>query len=178
MDEFLENLCEGIRTMPEENWVLLLAEYYELKEELPDPTILLSRDVTKLYSHLNLLEKVILRLRVGHNEHLLQAIKILGYPLKPSEKPEAYQAQLDAIVNRSKTKYIQLQQYIKQLDDAIKKIPSVAHKPKREYFEGLLIAFEEMQKVAYTLETMTVIKFTQLERKYWKFVDAHRRTHK
>jgi hypothetical protein len=177
MDEFLRNLCDGEQTMDAENWTVLLAEYYELKEELPDQTILLARDITRLHSHLNLLDKTITALRTRISTDLLAALKGLGYQFR-ALPTEGYHDRLDAIVNKSKTKYMQLQQYIVQLDVAIKRLPKDQVRPKREYFEGLLIAIEEMQKVAYSMDTIMILKFTQLEKKYWRYVDAHRRINK
>lgn len=171
MDEFLCQLCEGEQIMPEENWTLVLAEFYELRGILPHPTLILSRDITKLRSHLSLLYTVVEEMRYRYSDMLAGALKNLGYSYK--KNAETHHDQLDLIVNRSKTKYIQLQQLVKQLDEQLKKLPAAEQKPKREYFESLLGAIEEMQRVAYSMETMMVIKFTQLEKKYWAMVAAH-----
>lgn len=175
MEEFLENLCESRRTMSEENWALVLVEYYEIKGTATDITVMLSRDVMRLHSHLYLLELTINELRYRYSDDLAHALKILGYSFRYTEN---YHDQLDRIIDRSKTKYIQLQQVIDRLNAEIKKIPETNQKPKREYFDGLLCAIEEMQGVSYSFDTMMVMKFATLEKKYWYQVNANRKPNK
>lgn len=178
MDKFLDCLCdENLNSLGNaplkvlsEAWVLILYEFYELKGERIDGTELMRRDIMRLQDHLFLLDISVTQLRKNYSESIAASVRKLGYNFNPVEKnPEAYENLLHIIVNQSKTKYIQIQQLIKQLSDAMASMKDV--KPKREHFEGMLIAFEEMQKVSYSMEQITVSKFIQLEKKYWRMIE-------
>lgn len=178
MSNFLDCLCDdnlyslGDAPLPvlQETWVLLLYEYYELKGERIDGSELLRRDILRLQDHLFLLDQSIEFLKKRYSESIATSIRKLGYEFNPTNKePESYQHLLQIIVNQSKTKYILVQQLLKQLNDLIQ--ATVQKKPKREHFEGMLIAFEEMQKVSYSIELIMVIKFIQLEKKYWRMIE-------
>lgn len=178
MDKFLDCLCDdNLYSLGDaplkvlyETWVLILFEFYELKGERIDGTELMRRDILRLQDHLYLLDLCVEILKERYSESIAQSVRKLGYSFSPIDKtPEGYKHLLHIIVNQSKTKYIQIQQLVKQLSDAMASIIEV--KPKRENYEGMLIAFEEMQKVSYSMELVTVSKFIQLEKKYWRMIE-------
>jgi hypothetical protein len=153
-----------------EAWVIILAEYYELRGDTGEGMEVwqLSRDVMRMQNHLFLLDQCIEFLKGQWSDSIAGSVNKLGYPFKPASK-ENYFIELDAVVNKSKTKYIQLQQNIKLLQDKISKVGD--KKPTREYYDNLLIHIEEMQKVTYSMDTVTVQKFVSLEKKYWHQVE-------
>lgn len=163
-------------------WVLILSEYYELRGDTID-TIeqwSLSRDIQRLQSHLTLLDACIQFLAKRYSDSIAESIRRLGYSFRPSSfNPEGYTGLLDQIVNKSKLKYIQLKQLIVQLEKQM--ADAGKEKPKREYFEKMVIEIEEMQRTNYDLDELTVSKYLQLEKKYWQKVEllkkAHVRTH-
>jgi len=180
MDKFVTCLCENdlsvLGQAPEkllnETWLLIIEEYHELKGESIEgmESFSLSRDIKRWNNHLFLLEQCIRFLTLEYNEVIAKAINDLGYSFNPEIKiPVSYLDDLNTIANRSKTKYILLQQLIKKLEDVNAKRGD--WKPKREWFEGMLIAIEEMQGVTYNLESMSVLKFVSLEKKYWKQIE-------
>lgn len=153
-----------------EAWIVILAEYYELKGDATEGMEVwqLSRDVMRLRNHLFLLDQCVEFLKVKWSDSIAESVNKLGYPFKPGGK-EDYAKELNQVVNKAKTKYIHLQQLIKQLEEQVKKMGD--RKPSRDYFENMLIHIEEMQKVSYALETLTVQKFVLLEKKYWNQVE-------
>lgn len=183
MDRFVTCLCEGDLTAlvidgiahPVEltnAWATILSQYYELRgdnlEEVEHWK--LTRDVLRLNNHLFLLENIINVIKDKWSDNLADSIRKLGYQFNPASKaPGQYNTELNKVINRSKTKYIQLQQLQKALELQLAGLGNA--KPKREYFENLLIQIEEMQKVSYTLDGITVQKFILLEKKYWHQVE-------
>lgn len=169
-DDNLNSLGDAPLEILQEAWLLILFEYYELKGERIDGSELLRRDILRLNDHLFLLDHCVEYLKVRYSESIADSIRKLGYVFNPVIKePEGYLYLLQTIVNQSKTKYIQVQQLLKQLDELMK--AAIDKKPKREHFEGMLIAFEEMQKVSYSIDQICVTKFIQLEKKYWRMVE-------
>ena len=183
MDRFIDCLCnDNIQALSingnqdekklNEAWLTIMNEYYELRGD--DINLVeqwqLSRDVTRLNNHLFLLEVAIDFLKDKWSDSLSNSIRRLGYVFNPSSKiPGEYNEDLNKVINRSKTKYIQLQQLSKALQLQIDGLGD--KKPKRDYFDNLLIQIEEMQKVSYTLEVLTVQKFILLEKKYWHQIE-------
>lgn len=177
MTVFIKCICEEDYTAlvitgkasPEqllEAWVLLLSEYQELKGDTIEgiEQVRLSRDIWKLRSHLQLLDLCTSFLAQQYSESIAESLRQLGYSFKPVDKePKKYINQLNAIINKSKLKYIQLQQMVKQLADELKK--AQPKPPTREQFEETLIHIEEMQKTSYDLDRITVSKFVMLEKK-------------
>lgn len=149
-----------------EAWVLLLSEYQELKGDTIESIeqVRLSRDIWKLRSHLQLLDICTTFLAGQYSESIAESLRQLGYSFKPASKePTSYINQLNAIINKSKLKYIQLQQMVKQLAEELKK--AQPKPPTREQFEETLIHIEEMQKTSYDLDRITVSKYVMLEKK-------------
>jgi hypothetical protein len=181
MENFLQCLCEenyhsliieGDATdrQLQEAWIIILAEYYELRGDTFEGTETwqLSRDVMRLQNHLFLLEQCVEFLKVRWSDSIAESVKKLGYTFQPASK-ENYAEDLNRVVNKSKTKYIHLQQLIKQLAQHVEKIGD--KKPTRDYFDNMLIHIEEMQKVTYRMDGISVQKFVLLEKKYWHQVD-------
>lgn len=165
-----------------EAWMLVLAEYYELRGDTIDTVDEwhLSRDILRLQSHLHLLDTCVQFLAKRYSEGIAESVRRLGYSFRPTSfEPLDYLGLLNQVVNKSRLKYIQLQQYIKQLE--AKMAEAGKEKPKREYFEKMLIEIEEMQRANYDLDELTVSKYVLLEKKYWQKVEqikkAHVRTH-
>ena len=154
----------------QEAWIIILAEYYELRGDTSEGMEVwqLSRDVMRLQNHLFLLEQCVEFLKVKWSDSIADSVNKLGYPFKPASK-EDYLNELNAVVNKAKTKYIQLQQHIKQLEEQVKKLGN--KKPTRDYFDNMLIHIEEMQKVTYSMDSIPVQKFVLLEKKYWQQVE-------
>ncbi len=183
MDNFLRCLCDQDFTALiidgeageqelKEMWLILLSEYYELKGD--DPTSSghwkTSRDILRLQNHLFLLGICIDFLDNRYSDSFADSVRKLGYVFSPEIKePDAYRSILNGIVNLSKTKFIQVQQLIKQLEKELEKVGN--QKPSRQYFEGMLVAIEEMQRTPYNMEDMTVYKYIMLEKKYWHQVE-------
>jgi hypothetical protein len=155
-----------------EAWMLILAEYYELRGDTIDTVDqwTLSRDILRLQNHLQLLDKCVQFLSKGYSESIAESVRRLGYQFKPvSYEPDNYIELLEQIVNKSKTKYIQLKQFIKQLEK--KMLEGGKEKPKRDYFENMIIHIEEMQGATYNLDELSVSKYVLLEKKYWQKVE-------
>jgi hypothetical protein len=181
MENFIQCLCdENYRALVieggatdrqlQEAWVVILAEYYELRGDTAEGMEVwqLSRDVMRLQNHLFLLEQCVEFLKVKWSDSIADSVNKLGYLFRPASK-EDYTEDLNRVVNKSKTKYIQLQQFIKQLEQQVKKIGD--KKPTRDYFDNMLINIEEMQKVSYSMDVLPVQKFVLLEKKYWKQIE-------
>lgn len=153
-------------------WIQILTEYSELRgDNVADVEHwTLTKDVLRLSNHLFILERCINVLKDRWSESLAGSVRRLGYQFNPkSNIPGQYNEDLNKVINRSKTKYIQLQQLEKALHLQMAVVSD--RKPKREYFENLLIQIEEMQKVSYTLDGITVQKFVLLEKKYWHQIE-------
>lgn len=179
MEVFIQCLCDeelgllviegkASREQLQNAWIMILAEYYELKGEMDDEQWRLSRDVTRLQNHLMLLGRCVEFLKTRWSDSIAKSINDLGYSFRPPSK-EDYWDELNRVVQKSKTKYVHLQQMIKELEIQVKKVEG--KKPTRDYFDNMLIHIEEMQKVSYSLDTLTVQKFVLLEKKYWHQVE-------
>lgn len=181
MENFIQCLCEedyaylvieGEATDRElhEAWVLILAEYYELRGDTSEGMEVwqLSRDIMRIQNHLFLLEQCVEFLKEKWSDSIAESVNKLGYPFKPASK-EDYTEELNRVVNKAKTKYIQLRQNIKLLEEKVSKLGD--KKPTRDYFDNMLIHIEEMQKVSYSMDTLPVQKFVLLEKKYWNQVE-------
>ena len=159
-------------------WLLILSEYYELRGDGIDGNEQwsLSRDIQKLNNHLNILDVCVKFLLEGYSESIADSVRKLGYSFRPTEfEPVDYIDQLNAVVNKSKTKYIQLKQLIKQLEGKMEE--GGQEKPKRESFERNLLYFEEMQGASYNMDDLTVSKYIQLEKKYNQKVEQLKQLH-
>lgn len=155
-----------------EAWVLLLSEYQELKGDTIETVeqVRLSRDIRKFRSHLQILDCCVSFLAERYSESIANSLRQLGYIFKPvSTNPQEYISQLNVIINKSKLKYVQLQQMVKQLAEELKK--AQPKPPAREQFEETLIHIEEMQKTSYDLDRLTVYKYVMLERKLQRQIE-------
>jgi cell fate (sporulation/competence/biofilm development) regulator YlbF (YheA/YmcA/DUF963 family) len=159
-------------------WLLVLSEYYELRGDGIDSNEQwsLSRDIQKLNNHLNILDVCVKFLLEHYSESIADSVRKLGYSFRPTAfEPVDYIEQLNEVVNKSKTKYIQLKQFIKQLE---KKMQESGHeKPKRESFEKALLYFEEMQGASYNIDELTVSKYILLEKKYNQKIEQLKMLH-
>lgn len=177
MPAFLDALCDdnlssliidGKATKDQltQAWVLILSEYYELRGEGIDGNEQwsLSRDIQKLNNHLHILDICVQFLLEKYSESIADSVRRLGYSFRPAQlEPVDYINELNAVVQKSKLRYTQLQQLIKQLESKMEDAGN--EKPKREIFEKNLLHFEEMQGVAYAMEELTVSKYLMLENK-------------
>jgi hypothetical protein len=179
MDKFLRCLCDeeytalgtGTPAQLEEAWLDILTQYYEAKGESirAIEQLNLSCQVLRLQQHLRLLQICIDVLSTRYSESIADSLNKLGYVFKPaSKKPEDYRNILQVIANKSKTKYIQLKQLTVELQKKQKEISELSLTPTREAYEERLLNIEEMQKVSYSMELITVAKFITLEKKYIK----------
>lgn len=189
MPSFLDALCddnlnsliiEGKATKDQltQAWILILSEYYELRGDGMDTSeqCLLSRDIQKLNNHLYLLDICMQYLLEKYSESIAESVRRLGYSFNPSSlNPDDYIELLNAVVQKSKTKYIQLLQLIKQLEKQME--GAGQEKPKRERFERDLLYFEEMQGASYNMDELTVSKYVMLEKKYNQKVEQLKRMH-
>lgn len=189
MSSFLDALCddnlnsliiEG-KASPDvltQAWLLILSEYYELRGDGIDSNeqCSLSRDIQKLNNHLYILDICVQFLLERYSESIADSVRKLGYSFRPTSiEPVDYIEQLNAVVQKSKTKYIQLQQLIKQLEQ--KMMDAGNEKPKRETFEKALLYFEEMQGATYNIDELTVSKYIMLEKKYNQKVEQLKMLH-
>lgn len=161
-----------------EAWVLILSEYYELKGEGVDGNeqASLSRDIQKLNNHLFLLDVCVQFLLDRYSESIADSIRKLGYSFRPASiEPAEYIVQLNEVVQKSKTKYLQLKQLIKQLES--KMAEGGKEKPRRETFERNLLYFEEMQGASYNMDELTVSKYVMLEKKYDQKIEQLKMMH-
>jgi hypothetical protein len=159
-------------------WLLILAEYYELKGDGIDVNEqwALSRDIQKLNNHLFLLDTCVKYLLERYSASIAESVRNLGYSFRPTSfEPGDYIVELNAVVQKSKLKYVQLQQAIKQLEKLMK--DGGHEKPKREYYEQSLLHFEEMQHAAYNMDELTVSKYVMLENKYNKKIEQLKMMH-
>lgn len=178
MPAFLDALCDdnlnsliidGKATKDQltQAWLLILSEYYELRGDGVDGNEqwTLSRDIQKLNNHLSILDICVKFLLEQYSASIADSVRKLGYSFRPTSfNPVDYIDQLNAVVQKSKTKYIQLQQLIKQLEAKMQE--SGQEKPKRDDFERSVIYFEEMQGATYNMDDLTVSKYLMLEKKY------------
>lgn len=180
MDRFLRCLCKKdykaliICGEPAEDelltaWLSIITEYNELKDidisESKHWTA--SRELIRLHNHLYLLQQCIDFLIVKYSPSIAQSFRRLGYRLKVSSEnpdPSEYMEQLFIAAEKAKTKYIEIQQYNKQLKDFVKENEDKV--PQYETFEKSITFIEEMQHTVYDMSTLTVSKFVQLENKY------------
>lgn len=189
MPAFLDALCddnlnsliiEGKATKDQltQAWLLILADYYELKGDGIDGNEQwsLSRDIQKLNNHLNILDICVQFLLERYSASIADSVRKLGYSFRPTAfEPIDYIIELNAVVQKSKTKYIQLQQLIKQLEQKMEDAGN--EKPRRDIFEKNLLYFEEMQGATYNMDELTVSKYLQLENKYNQKVEQLTRLH-
>lgn len=159
-------------------WLLILAEYYELRGDGVDGNEqwALSRDIQKLNNHLHILDICVQFLLERYSASVADSVRRLGYSFRPASlDPVDYIAELNAVVQKSKTKFIQLQQLIKQLEAKMQEAGN--EKPKRDSFEQAIIYFEEMQGATYNIDEVTVSKYIMLEKKYNQKVEQLKRMH-
>lgn len=189
MPAFLDALCddnlnslliEGKASKDQltQAWLLILSEYYELRGDGIDGNEqwALSRDIQKLNNHLHILDICVQFLLERYSPSISDSVRKLGYSFRPTSfEPVDYIIELNAVVQKSKTKYIQLQQLIKQLEKKME--DSGNEKPKRNIFERNLLYFEEMQGATYNMDELTVSKYLQLENKYNQKVEQLTRMH-
>lgn len=189
MPAFLDALCddnlnsliiEGNATKDQLShaWVLILAEFYELRGDGIDGNEQwsLSRDIQKLNNHLYLLDICVQYLLERYSDSIADSVRKLGYSFRPTSfEPVDYIAQLNAVVQKSKLRFTQLQQLIKQLEQKMSE--TGAEKPKRESFEQAVIYFEEMQGATYNIDELTVSKYIMLEKKYNQKVEQLKMLH-
>lgn len=184
MDRFVECLCfdnyeallmDGGKAPKEvllSTWLSILTEYHELKgNDLQDNEVwILQREIIRATHHLSLLQQCVDILWNEYRESIANSVRDLGYSFYPKSKmPNLYREDLVVVANEAKTKYIELEQYSERLK---KLLPPTDEKLQPEVFEEMLTAFESVQKVSYSLNTITVTKFVMLERKYKSMVNA------
>lgn len=167
-------IIDGSATPEElqEAWILLLSEYQELKGDTIESMeqVRLTRDIWQTRNHLQLVDYCTNFLAHTYSESIAGSLRKLGYSFAPVEKePAKYMHLLNLVINKTKQKYIILQQMIKQLDEVLKKV--IIEKPKRESFETTLLSIEEMQGVTYDFERLTVYKYVMLEKKLIKQIE-------
>lgn len=184
MDNFITCLCdEDLKaliidgTAPDtelhEAWLLILSEYYELKGDTIEGVEQwrISCEIIKLQNHLFLLQQCIDFLQDRYSESVADSLRKLGYSFNPVIKePSGYQNLLNIISGKCKSKFVRLQQLVKELEYHVSKLTNV--KPTRMQFEQAIIAIEEVQKTTYNLDNLTVSKYVQLEKKFWTHIDA------
>jgi hypothetical protein len=189
MSRFLDALCDdnlnsliidgkANKDQLSQAWVLILAEYYELRDDGLDVNeqCLLSRDIQKLNNHLRLLDLCVQFLLEKYSASIAESVRRLGYSFRPTAfEPVDYIGQLNAVVQKSKLRYTQLQQLIKQLESKMQE--GGQEKPKRETFERNLLYFEEMQGASYNMDELTVSKYVMLEKKYDQKIEQLKMLH-
>lgn len=184
MDRFLRCLCEKdfkaliISGTPTDEqlttaWVIIITEYNELKnvDISESKQWSSSKELIRLHNHLFLLQQCLDFLTYRYSESIAQSFRRLGYRLKvksANPTPDEYMDQLFIAAEKAKTKYIEIQQYKKQLEDYIEANPQAV--PQHSIFERSITMIEEMQHTVYDLSTLTVSKFIQLENKYTEMV--------
>jgi hypothetical protein len=180
-DENLQSLifdCTASQEQLSEAWLLILSEYYELKGDgiEANEQCALSRDINKLNNHLFILDLCVKFLLERYSESIADSVRQLGYSFRPaSTNPVEYVGLLNTIVQKSKLKYTQLQQLLKQLEAKMQ--DSGQEKPKRDDFERSVIYFEEMQGATYNIDELTVSKYLMLEKKYNQKVEQLKTLH-
>jgi hypothetical protein len=184
MDRFLRCLCEKdfkaliISGNPTGDqlttaWVIIITEYNELKnvDISESKQWSSSKELIRLHNHLFLLQQCMDFLVYRYSESIAKSFRRLGYRLKvksATPTPNEYMDQLFTAAEKAKTKYIEIQQYKKQLEDYIEANPETV--PQHSLFERSITMIEEMQHTVYDLSTLTVSKFIQLENKYTEMV--------
>jgi hypothetical protein len=184
MDRFLKCLCRQdysaliISGKPTEEellsaWYMIISEYTALKniDITENRQWAISRELIRLHSHLQILQLCINFLTVRYSDAVAHSLRRLGYRFKPtSTNPKEYIHLLHEVAEISKTKYIQIQQYNKELKKIVdeKKIET----PTEKSFDNMLIAIEEMQHVAYSFDTLTVSKFVALDLRYREHINT------
>jgi DNA repair ATPase RecN len=147
-------------------WYLIISEYNELKKiDISESKYWsITQELTRLHNHLFLLQQCIDYLSFEYSEEVAKSLRSLGYRFKcPSKDPADYIGELYKVAEKAKTKYVQIQQYNKQLKDFLATQEGI--EPDYATFETRLIAIEEMQHTVYDLETLSVSKFIALENK-------------
>jgi hypothetical protein len=165
IDQRYEALGQAPPEVLEETWITILSEYQQLRGDTIEGInqLRLLKLINRTKHHLYLFELCIGRLEKEYSEEVVKCLKKLGYSFNPANKdPLHYRTELQSCVLRSKTHYIQLEGWLKDLDEAVKQVK----KPTREYYENVLLDLEEMQKVRYTFEEITVYKFVLMEKKF------------
>lgn len=180
MDKFLRCLCEKDYTAltisgePTEEqlttaWLYIITEYNELKDidisESKHWTA--SRELIRLHNHLYLLQQCIDFLSYRYSPDIAKSFRRLGYRLKVNSEnpdPSEYIDQLFIAAEKAKTKYIEIQQYDKQLKQIVAETEKQI--PQYDAFEKSITLIEEMQHTVYDMSALTVSKFIQLENKY------------
>jgi hypothetical protein len=155
-----------------EKWSEILSEYYEIKGETVDHVDLLRirKEMRRVRNHLILVDTCVQFLANQYSDSIARSLRKLGYFFNPVVKePDAYLEELVGVVNHSKTKYIQLQQLIKEYEAEEEK--EKGKKVSRADFETSLSNIEEMQHTSYDLDKMSVLKFVTLERKLMKKIE-------
>lgn len=184
MDRFLTCLCDEDLTAliqqgtadPEElhhTWIIILSDYHELREEYDNGTKEwhLTRDIRKIRHHLLILQYCIDFLCKQWSPEVAKVIRGLGYPFKPKDiEPEKYLHLLAIVVEKAKTKYVQLQQLMVELEAMMDKRKD--GKPTRVAFEEQLIQIGIQNKVDYSMNTVTVQKYVLLEKNFIKQIEA------
>src|ERR1044072_1332294 len=184
VDRFLACLCKKdyrklvISGEPTEEqlttaWLTIVTEYNELKniDISESKNWAASKELVRLHNHLYLLQQCIDFLTHRYSHSIASSFRRLGYRLKitsDNPQPADYMEQLFIAAETAKTKYIEIQQYNKQLKDFVKENEEAI--PRYEVFEKTLTLIEEMQHTVYDFSTLTVSKFVQLENKYREMV--------
>lgn len=167
MEAWIACMCEDDYSSIDNDmalWIDLVGQYQELRGDTIEAIeqLRLTKQVRLLHYHLYIFGLCVKQLNVAYSESIADTLNKLGYSFNPVVKePDQYRNLLEMCINKSKTKYILLQQAVKQLEAAK---PS-DKKPKREYYEDTLLTMEQYQKVSYNLETLTVYKFCLLEKR-------------
>lgn len=167
MPQWMECMCDADYGSIKNDmvlWMELVSEYQELRGDSIEAieVLRLSKEIHRLYHHLYLFQVCVEELGKRYSESLAQSLRDLGYPFNPVIKePSEYINLLENCINRSKTKYVQLQQVIKQLEVA----KPTGKPPSREYYEETLLNVEQYQKVSYNMDNITVYKFCLLEKR-------------
>lgn len=182
LDRFLDCLCDGnlesllisgkvSQAMLNATWLSLLNEYYELKGDArSNEHLMLSRDINRLRHHLSTLQRCLSFLTERYSVVVAECVTQLGYPFDPVNKdPLEYIDELNSIAARSRNKYIQLQQLMKEAEAKTDGLTDA--RPSREYFESVLSEVESMQHVSYDPTKLMTSRYVLLEKKYWKAVD-------
>jgi hypothetical protein len=159
-------------------WLLILSEYYELRGDGIDSNEqwALSRDIQKLNNHLSVLDICVQFLMERYSDSISESVRRLGYSFSPiSLAPSDYIELLNEVVQKSKTKYIQLKQLIKKLEKQME--GAGQEKPKRETFERSIVYFEEMQGTTYNIDELKVSKYIMLEKKYNQKIEQLKQLH-
>lgn len=169
-DGDLKGLGEAPENILNEAWIIIISEFQELRGDTIDGVdqLRLTKLIRRNQHHLYVFEMCVQFLEFNWSDRIAACLKKLGYPFNPrSNVPGEYRNELQTCILRSKTYYVQLEGWLKELEQAVKR----TNKPTREYFEKSIVQIEEMQGVAYDLEKITTYKFVILEKKYVKMVE-------